>query len=130
MDAAPRRHASAVTREFIPIEPGVYAWYRDGERIYVGKADSLRARVFGSHLSASRSLTGSAFRRNVAEHLGIASSGRIKSRTVVLAEEQLAAVSAWIMSCKVAWLTCATKDEAVELETRLKAEFKPPLTKI
>jgi hypothetical protein len=34
------------------------------------------------------------------------------------------------MSCKVAWLTCATKDEAVELETRLKAEFKPPLTKI
>ncbi len=34
------------------------------------------------------------------------------------------------MSCEVAWLTCGTKEEALALETALKAEFKPPLTKV
>jgi len=130
MNAAPRRQASLVTREMVPVEPGVYAWYRNGERIYVGKADSLRARVFGNHLRASRSLTCSAFRRNVAEHLGIASSARIKSGAVVLTEAQLADVRAWIVGCEVAWLACDSKAEAIDLESRLKKEFRPPLTKL
>ncbi len=73
--------------------------------------------------------SGSAFRRNVAEHIGIATSAVIKSGAVFLTDDQLAAVRAWIIGCEVAWLSCATGAEAVELENRLKAEFRPELTK-
>lgn len=114
----------------MPDEPGVYAWYRDGRRTYVGKADSLRSRIWSNHLRQSRTLTSSAFRRNVAECLGFGTSAQIKSRAIELTDEQLAAVHAWIVSCEVTWLVCATKAEALELETTLKVEFRPPLTKI
>lgn len=130
MDAAPRHAPSGLMRDAVPDEPGVYAWYRDGQRTYVGKADSLRSRVWGNHLRQSRALTSSAFRRNVAERLGFGTSAQIKSRAIELTDEQLAAVHAWIVSCEVTWLVCATKAEALELETTLKVEFKPPLTKI
>jgi hypothetical protein len=53
----------------VPTDAGVYAWYRDGVAIYVGKAVSLRARVWGNHLGRGSVMTSSAFRRNVAAHL-------------------------------------------------------------
>ncbi len=113
----------------MPEGPGVYAWYRGGDRMYVGKADSLRDRVWGNHLGRGRGLASSAFRRNVAEHLGVGSAAAIKAGDVVLSEKQLDQVRQWIMGCEVAWLTCSTADEAVSLEASLKLEFKPPLTK-
>ncbi len=130
MDSAARRMGCIMTRDVVPDEPGAYAWYRDGKRMYVGKAESLRDRVWGNHLGQSKAPTGSAFRRNVAEHLGYGTSAAIKSREVELSTSQLAELRAWIEGCEVAWLTCATKEEAIELEAKLKAEFKPPLTKI
>jgi hypothetical protein len=130
MDAATRRAPSSLTLDVVPVEPGVYVWYRDVKRMYVGKAQSLRKRVWGNHLGQSKALTGSAFRRNVAEHLGFGSSAAIKAREIDLTAEQLAAVRAWILGCEVAWLTCATEAEAIELETKLKVESKPLLTKI
>jgi len=39
-------------------------------------------------------------------------------------------VSAWIAGCELAWLKCESELEAVLLETALKSEAKPPLTKI
>jgi hypothetical protein len=127
LDTAPRQRPDTLTRDAVPDQPGVYAWYRDGERQYVGKAAKLRRRVWGNHLGQNRSLRGSAFRRNVAEHLGFASAADINARRVVLTEEQRAAVRAWIISCEVAWLVCGSKDDAIELEARLLAEFRPPL---
>jgi hypothetical protein len=58
--------------------PGVYTLYRDGAPTYVGLAEkqSLRGRFWGSHRSRGVSMTGSALRRNVAEHLGIATAPR------------------------------------------------------
>ncbi len=130
MDAAPRFAAAALSLVLVPEEPGVYAWYRARERMYVGKADSLRDRVWGNHLGQGRGLTSSAFRRNVAEHLGFGSSAEIKSGAIELSDDQLADVRSWIMSSEVAWLTCVAKADAISLETKLKDEFKPPLTKI
>lgn len=130
MDAAARRAPAMLTRELIPENPGVYGWYRHGKRMYVGKADSLRSRVWGNHLGRSKAPTGSAFRRNVAEHLGYGTPAAIKSKEVELTNEQLAALREWIDGCEVAWLTCATAEEAIELERKLKEEFKPPLTKV
>lgn len=129
MDAAPRAAPATLTAAHVPDAPGVYAWYREGQRMYVGKADVLRDRVWGNHLGQSRAPTGSAFRRNVAEHLDFGRAADIKSGAVTLTDDQLAAMRTWILGCEVAWLTCASKADAIDLETQLKAEHKPPLTK-
>jgi len=55
----------------IPESPGVCALYRDDSRMYVGKADCLRDRIWKNHSGRGAVMTGSAMRRNVAEHLGI-----------------------------------------------------------
>jgi len=115
--------------ETIPIVAGVYAWYRDEKRVYVGTAASLRARVWRNHLGQSQTLTASAFRRNVAEYLRFGTSAALKRREVTLTTEQLDALHAWIGSCEVAWLICVSNADARSLETRLKAEFRPCLTK-
>ncbi len=130
MDAAPRHRPADLTRASVPTDPGVYAWYRRGKRMYVGKADSLRARVWGNHLGQSRRIAGSAFRRNVAEHLGYGTPADIKERRVKLTDEQLAGLRSWIFGCRVTWLTCATIAEARALEVALKLEHMPPLTKM
>lgn len=129
MDAAPRADPRTLTAAHVPDAPGVYAWYRDGQRMYVGKADVLRKRVRGDHLGESKAVSNSAFRRNVAEHLGFGRAADIKKRAVALTDDQLAAMRTWILGCEVAWLTCASKADAIDLETQLKAEHKPPLTK-
>src|SRR5262245_47157905 len=99
---AARRHMPAdLTFGTVPSNPGVYAWYRRGRAVYVGKADSLARRVWSNHLGQSRSMSGSAFRRNVAEHLGIATSADIKAKRYVLNEAQLRAVRLWIEGCRV-----------------------------
>jgi hypothetical protein len=129
LDAATRYPPSTLEARVVPELPGVYAWYRGGDRMYVGKADSLRDRVWGNHLGQGRALSSSAFRRNVAAHLGFGSAAAIKAGDMVLTETQLNEVRQWIMGCEVAWLTCATAADAAALETSLKQEFKPPLTK-
>ena len=113
LESARRHQPATLERDRVPDEPGVYAWFRDGNRMYVGKADSLRDRVCGNHLGQSKAPTGSAFRRNVAEHLGYGSSAAIKKRELELTAEQLVKVRTWILSCEVAWLTCSTKAGAI-----------------
>lgn len=114
----------------IPAKPGVYIWYRYGRPAYVGKADVLRDRIWKSHLGQSKSIGGSAFRRNVAQHLGFASAADIKAKRVALTADQLAKVRAWILACQVAWIVCPSEAAAIRMENTLKAEWKPPLTKI
>lgn len=107
----------------------MYAWYRDGTAIYVGKADSLRDRL-GRHLGRGRVMTSSAFRRNIAELLGISSAALIKSGAYQPNEEEVAEVRAYIEGCEVAWMTADTPVAALDLEDRMKAEWTPPLTKM
>jgi hypothetical protein len=85
--------------------------------------------VWGNHLGQSVGLTGSAFRRSVAERLGFGSAALIKTREVWLTDAQRANVRAWILGCEVSWLVCATDAEALLLEASLKLEHKPHLTK-
>src|SRR6188472_4445975 len=97
LHAAARRPARRLTKADVPFEPGVYAWYRNGRAVYVGKADSLVRRVWANHLGNSRAIHGSAFRRNVAESLGIASAADIYTGRYTLTDAELTAVRAWIM---------------------------------
>lgn len=129
MDAQARRTMSALRREDLPTDPGVYSVYRDGVRQYVGKAGCLRDRVWKNHSARGASMTNSAMRRNVAEHLGIATAADIKARRHQTSVADAQRVRAWLESCEIAWQTCADESAAVALEAALKTEHRPPLTK-
>jgi IMP cyclohydrolase len=75
-------------------------------------------------------MTNSAFRRNVAEHFGIASAADIKARRYMPTFEDANVVSTFVAATELAWIECDTEDEARLLENRLKAEFMPPFTAI
>lgn len=129
MNARPRTRALLLARSDLSSRPGVYAWYRRGRPQYVGKADSLVDRAWASHMGQSHSLGRSAFRRNVAEMLGFGDANSIKTKRVRLTDEQLVAVRTWVEGCSLSWIECDSTSEAIDLESRLKAEFLPPLTK-
>src|SRR5215218_4796499 len=116
MNRQERREASALARAQVPSEPGVYSWYRDGRPIYIGKTESLRGRLWENHMGKGPVMTGSALRRNVAEHLGISSANDIKTGAYVPTSEDVSAVNAWLRRCQVAWILCDTPAEALALE--------------
>ena len=118
-----------LTAPELPDTPGVYALYRGDERMYVGKADCLRDRVWKNHSGRGAVMTGSAMRRNVAEHLGIATAADIKARRYRPGPDEVHAVREWLDGCHIAWLECDSKWAAQTLEAEFKAEHKPPLTK-
>jgi hypothetical protein len=129
MNAQVRREPAVLKRADLPSDPGVYAWYRRGKAIYIRKADSLRIRL-GCHLSRGASLTNSAFRRNVAQHLDIASARAIYLGDYVPTEDDLEQIRRLIESCRLAWLTTKMKRAASALEDDFKAEWMRPLTKM
>lgn len=129
MDARPSRSMAKLTRDNLPPDAGVYAIYRDGAAIYIGKAGSLRDRVWAKHSGRGKVMTGSAFRRNVAEHLGIATASDIASRRYQPSPEEVVRIRSWIEGCEIAWITRPSEPEAVKLETAMKDEWMPPLTK-
>ena len=108
---------------------GVYAFYRQKEPVYVGKGSSLRQRIWKNHCGRGAVLTGSALRRNIAEHLRIASSADIKARRYQPTPDEVSAVRDWLVSCEVAWIECESEEAAEQLEAKFKAEYMPPLTK-
>lgn len=129
MDRQPRTSMASIAADEIPVSPGVYALYRGRTRMYVGKADSLRNRVWKNHSGRGAVMTGSALRRNIAEHLGISTAADIKARRYQPSPEEVDAVLAWLDGCHIAWITCESTAKARELENQLKAEYRPPLTK-
>src|SRR4051794_11660203 len=106
MDQAERRAVPTLRRADIPPSPGVYALYRDGERMYVGKATSLESRIGGQHGGKGASMTNSALRRNVCERLGIATSADIKARAYRTTEHDASCVTDWLAGCSFAWIKC------------------------
>lgn len=129
MDAQPRRSMATLVCDDIPESPGVYALYRGGDAMYVGKADSLRQRVWSNHLGRGIVMTSSAMRRNVAELLGIASAADIKARRYRSTGDDARRVQLWLSACEMTWLECPTAQAAQDLETAMKEEYKPLLTK-
>jgi predicted GIY-YIG superfamily endonuclease len=129
MDRMPRRSMRELRAADIPSSAGVYALYREGERMYVGKAGCLRDRVWKNHSGRGAVMTSSAMRRNLAEHLGIATAADIKGRRYQPAPDEVARVRDWLDGCEVTWRECSDETAAVALEAAMKAERRPPLTK-
>ena len=130
MDQQLRHGVPGLTRAALPTTPGVYALYRAGERMYVGKATSLRTRVGAQHCAKGASMTNSALRRNVCQHLGIADAAGIKARRYKTTIEDATQVTEWLARCEFAWIECASAAEALELERAMRQEFKPPLNQL
>jgi hypothetical protein len=129
MDARPRKHVPDLAKADIPTDPGVYAAYREGKAIYVGKAKELQGRVWKDHCGKGRVMTGSAFRRNVAEHLGISTPNEIYKKRYQPTDAEVARVRGFIEECEIAWIVCPSEIAALTLEDNMKLEWMPPLTK-
>src|SRR5271165_5554937 len=94
---------AALTKAGIPTSPGVYALYREGRPMYVGKAKCLQDRVCKNHSGRGRGMGTSAMRRNVAEHLGIAKAADIKERRHRITPDEARRVRDWLDGCEIAW---------------------------
>lgn len=129
LNSQSRFNITSLSKAAIPPDPGVYALYRNAQAVYVGKAKSLRQRVWTNHCGKGKSMTSSAFRRNVAEHLGIASASAIKTGAYRPTPDDLRRVREWTEACDVAWVVCASEAAADALERSMKRQWKPPLTK-
>lgn len=120
--------ADAVELSDIPTGPGVYVWFRDDEPIYVGEARGkrgLRGRL-RAHLAIGQDLSRSTFRASVAvRQLGV-DRATARLRPSVLSPAQVAIVNEWIAECDLAWVECASQEEAHNLEIRLRWAWLPP----
>ena len=116
MERGPGHHAMALSRDPspIPIDPGVYAFYLDGKRLYVGKATSLAERL-RTHLRTTTAMTNSAFRRNCAAHLDIASAADIKAGRYKPSEWDAEHITQFVWTMKVRWIKCPSEPEAHEI---------------
>lgn len=123
------RSMATLRKEDVPLSPGVYAVYRRGKRMYVGKAKCLQDRVWNNHSERGLTMGDSALRRNVAEHLRIAKANDIKKKLHRITEKEERRVRDWLDGCEIAWRECGDHAAAEDLETAMKAEHKPPLTK-
>ena len=132
MHVQPRRAAASLTGKDIPTRPGVYAWYREGEPVYSGRAigaDGLHGRIWKNHLKTGDDLSRSSFRRNVCEHLGIAPTSKTTVRPTLMTAADIEPVNRWIRECEVAWIECQSAAGAEALEKALHAEWMPPLSR-
>lgn len=127
----PARPVASLDRMSIPDQPGVYLWRHDDTAVYVGTASSLRARLWGKHLGAGRSLAGSSLRRNVGELLlGVPPAVTSSPNRVKVTRPQAEAIRSWLLSCDLAWQACDTAAQARLLETRLRDAYLPLLNRI
>lgn len=132
MNSQPRRAAEQMLSRDIPTTPGVYAWYREGEPVYSGRAigkTGLHERIWGNHLKKGNDLSRSSFRRNVCEYLGIAPTSETTVRPTLMTGADVEPVNHWIRGCEVAWIECDSAPEAEALERALHVEWMPPLSR-
>ena len=122
----PRRPASELRRTDIPDRPGVYAWFRDGECAYLGKASDLRSRL-STHLGQSLDLSRSTLRSWVAVRVLGVTREYTRRRPTVMSSSEVAEVTNWIRGCDLAWVTTDSKENAARLESRLLTAWRPPI---
>lgn len=121
-----RNLAGSLNRAQIPTGPGVYAWFRDGECVYLGKASSLRPRL-ATHLATSLDLSRSTLRSWVAvRELGL-ERAYTRQRPSAMTPEQVGVVTAWIHHCELTWVETESASSAAALESALLAQWRPPI---
>lgn len=110
----------------VPCEPGVHAWFREGQCVHVGETGNLRSRL-RTHLSTSRDLSRSTFRSWVAVREVARTREYTRRRPSAMTDAEIAVVTAWIRECDVAWIITKTKRDAAQLMAAFIASYRPPL---
>ena len=124
--AHPRHAARLLQIRSIPDGPGVYAWFREGDCVYVGKASNLRMRL-RAHLATSLDLSRSTLRSWVAvRELGLPRE-YTRRRPTAMTAVQVAVVNDWLSRCELTWVPTRSKDEADFLEASLLGSWRPPI---
>jgi hypothetical protein len=129
LEQAPRRRAGDLRLADVPRDPGVYAWFRDGRCVYVGKASSLRRRL-STHVRTSPDLSRSTLRATVAVRELTITRATARARPSVITPEQASVINRWLEECDIAWVTCTSPRTADELERLLRRERMPELNRV
>lgn len=116
--------ATGALSQDLPSTPGLIAWFRDGECVYIGMSGDLRRRI-GEHLSTSTDLSRSTLRSWVAvELLGI-SRERTRQRPSVITQDEADAVAAWLTKCDVGWKVTERRADASRMRDDLLSQMRP-----
>ena len=115
MDKRKRISLKLLRKTDIPDAAGVYAFYRDGERMYGGKASILSDRIWNNHCGRGAVMTSSAPRRDIAQQLNILTSADINTRRYQPNSDEVATIRLWLDVCEVAWLECGSPLAAEQL---------------
>jgi excinuclease UvrABC nuclease subunit len=131
MNRSPRKPIKSLRKNEIPEGSGIYALYENGEPVYVGKAKSLRNRIWKNHCGRGKAMTGSALRRNVASRLlKTVTAADIKAGRYQPTSAELERVRDYLETCEIAWWKTGSDQEAVDLEKAVKREWRPHFTKV
>jgi hypothetical protein len=128
MDRQTRFRLDSMDLGFLPDGPATYAVYRSDERVYAGETGNLATRVVKHHLARTpSSIAQSALRRNLAEHLGIATAADLKTGRAMLTDAQREQLHTWLLGCEIAWTEHEGKAAAIQHKRDLLAELMPLL---
>lgn len=116
--------ASEVRREEIPEAPGLIAWFRGGECVYVGISGNLRRRI-SEHLSTTPDLSQSTLRSWVAVDILGLSRTRTRERPSTVSEEHAVAVADWLAQCDVGWKATERRADASRMREELLTQMRP-----
>lgn len=120
----------ALEKVDLPDSPGVYAWMRDDQPIYVGMATSVRKRVWSQHLSGGVSLTSSSLRRNICDFLfQISPAETANPNHVNVTPAQAVAIRNWLFECDIVWAESASTDAARAYRDQLRQQHDPILNR-
>lgn len=116
--------ASELQLQDLPEVPGLVAWFREGECVYIGISGNLKQRI-REHTSATPDLSRSTLRSWVAVELLGLSRERTRQRPSVITHEQAVAVAAWLSGCEVGWKVTERRADAARLKEDLLKEARP-----
>lgn len=116
----PLRSVGELSAGDIPLEPGVYAWYRRGKLFYIGESHrGLRSRLWGNHLRGNA--RGSTLRNKVAKTFEFPPTGfRAYGKD---AEET---ISRTLLGCEVKFLPVPL-ELIDQVQAELIHELDPPM---
>jgi hypothetical protein len=117
-------------KDDIPLSAVSTRFTATASRCTSGRPNACRIGSGRTTADACLGMRTSAMRRNVAEYLGIAEAKDIKVGVYRITADEAKRGRTWLDECEITWRECASESAAKTLETSMKAEYRPPLTKI
>ncbi|KRD53949.1 hypothetical protein ASE34_02345 [Microbacterium sp. Root280D1] len=116
--------AAEISRLQLPDTPGLIAWFREGECIYIGISGHIRDRI-NDHISSRPDFSRSTLRSWVAvEILGLTRE-KTRQRPSAITHKQADEVVAWLKQCEVGWKVTERRADASRMKEDLLSQMRP-----